>query len=68
MSTVQRQVEISAAFAPGSIRVDCAATPIPAPTRATADVKDLRMALLLFPFVKNASAGEKFHTHRHADT
>ena len=67
MSTVQRQVEISAAFASGSIRVDCTATPIPA-TRATADVKDLRMALLLFPFVKNASAGEKFHTHRHADT
>ncbi len=40
MSTVQRQVEISAAFASGSVRAGCAATPIPAPTRATADVKD----------------------------
>ena len=62
MSTAQRQVEISAAFASSSVRAGCAATPIPAPTRAMADVKDLRMALLLFPNVRNASVGEKFQS------
>ena len=60
MFTAQRQVEISAAFASGSVRAGCAATPIPAPTSATADVKDLRMALLLFPNLRNAGAGKKF--------